>query len=79
MDKDASHQSASQTPSGGETLDKSLLVVDDDRLFCDRLARAMSSRGFTARTAISVSEALAAIETSPPAFSFGRALPRFDR
>ena len=69
MDKDATHQSTNQTQSGGETLDKSLLVVDDDRLFCDRLARALSARGFTARTAMSVSEALAAIETSPPAFA----------
>lgn len=69
MDKDATHQSTSQTQSGGETLDKSLLVVDDDRLFCDRLARALSARGFTARTAMSVSEALAAIEMSAPAFA----------
>ena len=52
-----------------ETLDKSLLVVDDDRLFCERLARALSSRGFTARTALSVAEAIAAIETAPPAFA----------
>ena len=68
MEKDA-QQSSTQGPSGGETLDKSLLVVDDDKLFCERLARAMSSRGFTARTAISVAEALAAIETAPPAFA----------
>ena len=69
MDKDSSRLSTNQINSGVETLDKSLLVVDDDRLFCERLARALSSRGFTARTAISVSEALAAIETSPPAFA----------
>jgi two-component system, response regulator RegA len=69
MDKDASHQSSTQGPAGGETLDKSLLVVDDDKLFCDRLARALSSRGFVARTALSVAEAIAIIETSPPAFA----------
>ncbi len=68
MDKDA-QQSSGQGPSGGETLDKSLLVVDDDKLFCERLGRAMSSRGFTARTAMSVAEAIAAIETAPPAFA----------
>ena len=69
MDKDASHQSTNQASSAGETLDKSLLVVDDDRLFCERLARALATRGFTARTATSVSEAMAAIETAPPAFA----------
>ena len=68
MDKDASDQSTNQGQSG-ETLDKSLLVVDDDKVFCERLARAMSARGFTARTAMSVGEALAAIETAPPAFA----------
>ena len=51
-----------------------LLVVDDDKVFCERLARAMSSRGFTARTALSVTEAIAAIETSPPAFAANAAL-----
>jgi two-component system, response regulator RegA len=69
MDKDASHQSSNQGQIGVEALDKSLLVVDDDRIFCDRLARALSSRGFTARTALSVAEALAAIEIAPPAFA----------
>ena len=69
MDKDASHQSTTHGQPGAEALDKSLLVVDDDKLFCDRLARALSSRGFTARTAVSVAEALAAIETAPPAFA----------
>ena len=58
-----------EVQGGGETLDKSLLVVDDDRLFCDRLARALSSRGFTARTAMSVAEALEAIRIAPPAFA----------
>ncbi|MBV9287460.1 MAG: ActR/PrrA/RegA family redox response regulator transcription factor [Hyphomicrobiales bacterium] len=69
MDKDASHPSSGQAPGDVETLDKSLLIVDDDRLFCERLARALSSRGFTARTALSVAEAIAAIETVPPAFA----------
>ncbi len=68
MDKDT-QQSSNHGPSGGETLDKSLLVVDDDKVFCERLARALSSRGFTARTAISVAEARTAIETAPPAFA----------
>ena len=58
-----------EVQDGGEILDKSLLVVDDDRLFCDRLALALSSRGFTARTAISVAEALETIKIAPPAFA----------
>jgi two-component system response regulator RegA len=69
MDKDATQKSTGAGQSGGETLDKTLLVVDDDKPFCERLARAMSARGFTARTALSVAEALAAIETAPPAFA----------
>jgi two-component system response regulator RegA len=61
--------STDEIQDGGETLDKSLLVVDDDCLFCERLALALSSRGFTARTAMSVAEALEAIKISPPAFA----------
>jgi two-component system response regulator RegA len=68
-DKDASDQTWSQGANGGDALDKTLLVVDDDEVFCERLARAMASRGFTARTAVSVAEALASIETAPPAFA----------
>jgi two-component system, response regulator RegA len=69
MEKEGSQQSSSHGPGERETLDKSLLIVDDDKVFCDRLARAMSSRGFVARTAMSLAEALAAIETAPPAFA----------
>ena len=43
--------------------------VDDDRLFCDRFVRALASRGFTARTAMSVAGALEAIKLAPPAFA----------
>jgi len=50
-------------------LDKSLLIVDDDRPFGERLARAMGSRGFTPRVAISVAEGLAAIQAEAPAFA----------
>ena len=64
MEQHALQQWTNQIQDGKETLDKSLLVVDDNRIFCDRLARALSSRGFTARTAMSVSEALAAINAA---------------
>ncbi len=49
--------------------DRRLLVVDDDRAFQQRLARAMEKRGFEADTADSVQEALAKIDTAPPAFA----------
>ncbi|MBZ6077142.1 ActR/PrrA/RegA family redox response regulator transcription factor [Microvirga puerhi] len=49
--------------------DKSLLIVDDDRPFSTRLARAMEGRGYQVRVAESVAEGLAAIETSAPAFA----------
>ena len=49
--------------------DKSLLIVDDDRAFCQRLARAMESRGFTVNAVSSVAEGLAAIASAPPPFA----------
>ena len=49
--------------------DKSLLIVDDDRAFCQRLARAMESRGFAVTAVSSVTEGLAAIANTPPAFA----------
>ena len=49
--------------------DKSLLIVDDDKPFCQRLARAMESRGFAVTTASSVAEGLAALADTPPAFA----------
>ena len=69
MDKDTAHKSTDNRETGADTPDKSLLVVDDDKPFCERLARAMSARGFAARTALSVAEALTAIEAAPPAFA----------
>ncbi len=49
--------------------DRSLLIVDDDKAFCQRLARAMETRGFVVSTASSVSEGMAAITAAPPAFA----------
>jgi two-component system response regulator RegA len=68
MEKDAFPQSIAHGQYDREALDKSLLVVDDDRVFCERLARGLSSRGFEARTEISVAEALRTVRTAPPAF-----------
>ena len=49
--------------------DASLLIVDDDRPFSTRLARAMESRGFEVRVAETVADGIAAIEAQPPAYA----------
>jgi two-component system, response regulator RegA len=53
----------------GDEADKSLLIVDDDRAFCERLARAMESRGFAVSAVSSVQDGKAIIARSPPAFA----------
>lgn len=47
----------------------SLLLVDEDRPFATRLAKAMESRGYFVRMAETVAEGLAAIEIDPPAYA----------
>lgn len=49
--------------------DKSLLVVDDDTVFQQRLARTMEKRGFTVETADGFREAVAKISVNAPAFA----------
>ena len=49
--------------------DSTLLLVDDDRPFLTRLARAMEGRGFTVDTAESVEEAVAKARANPPAYA----------
>lgn len=49
--------------------DKSLLIVDDDRAFLQRLARAMEARGFVVSTAESIAEGLRLAESVRPAFA----------
>jgi two-component system response regulator RegA len=51
------------------TGDRSLLIVDDDAVFLQRLARAMETRGYVVTTATDVKQGLAAVEASPPAFA----------
>jgi len=47
----------------------SLLIVEDDKPFLERLARGMESRGFAVTTAQSVAEGLAHIKNDPPKFA----------
>ncbi len=49
--------------------DRSLLIVDDDKAFLQRVARAMEARGYHVAIAESVKEGLARVESEPPAFA----------
>jgi two-component system response regulator RegA len=49
--------------------DRTLLIVDDDKPFLTRLARAMETRGFVVDTAESVEEALAKAKSAAPAYA----------
>lgn len=49
--------------------ERSLLIVDDDKPFLNRLAKAMSLRGFNVETASTLKEALEITKRSAPAFA----------
>ncbi len=49
--------------------DRSLMIVDDDKAFLQRFARAMETRGFEVRSASSVAEAAVLIRDKAPAFA----------
>lgn len=48
---------------------RSMLLVDDDETFRERLARALRERGFDVRTAASVDEAVALAEQDSPEYA----------
>jgi two-component system response regulator RegA len=49
--------------------DASLVIVDDDKAFLQRLGRAMETRGFDVRMGNTVAEGLDLIRQRPPAFA----------
>ena len=49
--------------------DTSLIIVDDDKAFLQRLARAMETRGFAVETADSVAEGMRKVDARPPAYA----------
>jgi two-component system response regulator RegA len=49
--------------------DRSVLVVEDDKSFLQRLAKALEQRGFIVTTAESVADGLLQVERSAPAFA----------
>jgi two-component system, response regulator RegA len=56
----------SAAPLSGE---RTLLIVEDDKSFLQRLARAMEGRGFVVTTAESVADGLLQVEKAAPAFA----------
>jgi len=49
--------------------ERTLLIVEDDKSFLTRLARAMEARGFTVATAESVADGLLQVEKAPPFYA----------
>ena len=58
-------------PTMSETIpgERSVLVVEDDKSFLQRLAKALESRGFAVTTAESVADGLLQVEQATPAFA----------
>ncbi|MGY4380804.1 ActR/RegA family two-component response regulator [Bradyrhizobium sp. i1.3.6] len=52
-----------------EQTDRSLLIVEDDKPFLERLSRAMETRGFAVTSCDTVSDGLAQIGKAAPAFA----------
>lgn len=55
--------------AGCSGADTSLIIVDDDKAFLLRLARAMELRGFAVDTADSVAEGIRKVDQRPPAYA----------
>jgi len=59
----------SESEQMSQSRDMTLLIVDDDKPFLQRLARAMESRGFIVNTADTVAEGLKMADVAPPAYA----------
>ena len=60
---------ASSTINVKDYKDKSLLIVDDDNAFRERLARAMGKKGFVVTQAESVKKGIDSLKITKPAFA----------
>jgi two-component system response regulator RegA len=71
IDQHEDHDAISDNNDSTATLplERTLLILDDDRPFLSRLTRAMEARGFIVKACESVAEGLAALESTPPAFA----------
>ena len=56
-------------PQDGLYPDRSLLIVDDDKVYARRLKVAMEARDFIVTIALTVTDAIASINHSPPSFA----------
>src|ERR1700741_5052598 len=61
--------SAKTEPLPTGTGDRTLLIVEDEKSFLQRLARAMEGRGFAVTTAESVADGPTHLEKTAPAFA----------
>ena len=52
-----------------EPEDKSLLIIDDDAPFLNRLGRAMEKRGYDVRLADNVADGMTEVRRSPPKYA----------
>ena len=57
------------SPSIETSDDPSLLIVDDDTIFCGVLAKAMTKRGFSVHCAHTIEQAMVYAETSTPEYA----------
>lgn len=57
------------TSATAAAAEMTLLLVDDDKPFLTRLARAMEARGFEVMAAESVADGIASLRRAPPAFA----------
>ncbi len=62
-------QTGAETAPNRTLTDPTLLIVDDDKPFLTRLAKAMEIRGFKVEAADSIAQGLSAIEAHAPAFA----------
>ncbi|MGZ8300264.1 MAG: ActR/PrrA/RegA family redox response regulator transcription factor [Rhodoplanes sp.] len=60
---------ADPAPTAVLPTDRSLLIVEDDKSFVARLARALEARGFVVTTAETVADGLDQVEKHTPAFA----------
>ncbi|GAB5509434.1 MAG: ActR/PrrA/RegA family redox response regulator transcription factor [Hyphomicrobiales bacterium] len=65
----SSQSDATSQDQPGADGERTLLLVDDDKPFLNRLGRAMETRGFQVRLADSVAEGLAQVRESAPAYA----------
>ncbi len=69
MNLSMTNATATSATAAAVTGERTLLIVEDDKSFLQRLARAMEGRGFVVSTAESVADGLLQVEKAPPAFA----------